>query len=139
MAHGKCYAICESKCKVETLSKEEILNTTKPHTGTGGYNEDTKVLTLIVGNNVHERVLNNTDIPQSVQFALEDDIEENVHSWFRFDKGMGVGFSGFFKMADSANGYSLKFLNQPNITNWTRIFVELFIDNKTVYIKVDGC
>lgn len=24
MAHTKCYAICESKCKVETLSKETL-------------------------------------------------------------------------------------------------------------------
>ena len=29
MSHNKCYAICESKCKVETLSKTEIENKIK--------------------------------------------------------------------------------------------------------------
>lgn len=139
MAHNKCYAICESKCQVETLSKENILANTKPSNAPASYIDDDKSLLLIISNNLHEKIIENTKNPQVVKFAVDTDIENYVHSWFRFNKAMGTSFSRFFRLAYSASDYTLKYLNQPDITNWTRIFLEVFVDNKTIYLRIDGC
>lgn len=134
--HDKCYAICEAKCKVETLSKEEIYEVGQPKSVTSGYTDKTMI--LIVSRNTREKVIDNTKIPQKILIELDSDIPVYIfaHSWFRFNKGMGTSLSGFFKAPE---GYTLKYLNQPDITNWTRIFLEVFVEYKIIYLRIDGC
>lgn len=138
LPHDKCYAICEAKCKVETLSKGEIYEIGQPKGATSSYNDKTKEMTLTVSRNPREKVIGNTKIPQKILIELDSDVPVYIfaHSWFRFNKGMGTSLSGFF---EAPEGYTLKYLNQPDITNWTRIFLEVFVEDKIIYLRIDGC
>lgn len=62
LPHDKCYAICEAKCKVETLAKEEIYEIGQPKGATSSYND--KTMTLTVSRSPREKVIGNTKIPQ---------------------------------------------------------------------------
>lgn len=146
MAHEKCFAICENKCMVETMSKEQIENYSKPVISSDTELDVNGVLYLRLEPNISETVYNNTENPTKVYFSYDSRAtSEYVKGTyqtcrFRFNKGMGTAAkpSSFIQAFDST--FHVKYLNDDlNISNFTKVFVEVLVEPGTLYVKVSGC
>lgn len=95
---------------------------------------------------VSERIYNNETSPKNayIGYAVgatspyDDGAYQTIG--FRFNKSIGGGYaSAFIKLPTNFPGWSLKFLNNPDITTWTRVFLTVYVDGKTIYVRTDGC
>lgn len=148
MAHEKCFAICESKSHVETLSKDQINKRVSPVISDETDLDVNGCLYLRCEQNVTEKVYNNKLNPTKTYINFDNSEESPYfnglyqHCYFRFNKAMGTSSSpsSFIQLSPAITGYTIKYLNNSiNITNYTRVFVEVFIDNHTIYVGVSGC
>lgn len=145
MAHSKCYGIDEDKCKVRILSMSEIEE--RLNSEVVAQPEPTgEKLFLTFKPGVSERIYNNKTSPKNVYIGYavgatspyDDGAYQSVG--FRFNKSIGGGYaSAFIKLPTNLPGWSLKFLNNPDITTWTRVFLTVYVDGKTIYVRADGC
>lgn len=146
----KCYAIGENKSRIETMSKEQIENFSDPVISSDIDLDVNRVLYLRLEPNISETVYNNVENP--VRVALSFDMQESSpyysgtyqRCYFRFNKSMGTTSkpSSFIKLPPDLHipNMTIKYLNDDvNISNYTRIFLEVIVDNKTIYVRVDGC
>lgn len=144
MTYDKCYAIRENKCKIETLSEEQVCRFVsgtastnyEPTLGTDGS------LTVWLDESVHNTFFGESVVPNKVVFKLGSNLLKYAHYHVMVSKKIGTSSkpSDFFVMDElQASNYAVKFLNNPDITNWTRLFVEVWKDNTNVYLRVDGC
>jgi hypothetical protein len=147
MAHSKCYGIDEDKCKVPVASLEDLKKLLEPTISKDTSVDKNRTLYLRLEPDVSETIYNNADIPSNVSFSYDSrETSEYIQGTyqtcrFRFNKGVGVGTkpSSFFKVQDQLP-LVIKFLNgNLDISGFTRIFLEVFVEPGTIYVKVDGC
>lgn len=148
MAHNKYYAICESKCAVETMSKNDIEYRLNPILS----NEPilNGILNLWLTEGVSQIAINNEELPKKVcincditpssPYMSTNGVYQTIA--FRFNKALGAGgyASAYITLASQVGSkLQLKFLNNPDVSTYTRVFLTAYVDGKTVYVKVDGC
>ncbi len=140
----KCYAIGENKSRVETMSKEQVYRLVS---GTSMANYKPTLETdgsLVVWLDAadHNTFFGESVVPNKVVFNLGSNLLKYAHYHVMVSKKIGTSGkpSDFFAIDElQASIYTVKFLNNPDITNWTRLFVEVWKDNTNVCLRVDGC
>lgn len=144
MAHDICYAICENKCKVETLSDEQVYRFVSG-TEIKNYNptlETDGSLAVYLDKSIHNTFFGESVVPNKVVFKLTNGLLKYAHYHVMVSKKIGTSSkpSDFFVIDElQASTYSVKFLNNPDITNWTRLYVDVWKDNTNIYLRIDGC
>lgn len=144
MAHDKCYAICENKCKVETLSNEQICRLVSG-TEMKNYNptlETDGSLAVCLDESIHNTFFGESVVPNKVVFTLGKGMLKYSHCHVMVSKKIGTSSkpSDFFVMDElQTSTYAVKFLNNPDITNWTRLYVDVWKDDTNIYLRIDGC
>lgn len=131
----KNYAIQENKARIETLNKEEIeqrlspiVENTEPTGGT---------LFLIADSETMELIVNNSQSPNTVAIGISSDYQTVS---FRFNKSIGSGgYANSYISLTSSIEKTVKYINNPDTTTWSRMFLTVYVDGNTVYIKTDGC
>lgn len=136
MAHNICYAICENKCKVETMSKEQIYN--QRLVKELGTNADKNGILPLHYDQAYLAIKYlNVGLTKTKGVMLGGFYNDMAHVYFIFDKDMGVG-SKLSEFITAESG-TVKFLNSPDITNYTRVFLEVYYFDSTFYVQVSGC
>lgn len=144
MAHDKCYAICENKCKVETLSDEQVCRFVSG-TEMKNYNptlDEDGSLTVYLDKSAHNTFFGESAVPNKVKFGLTANLLRYGHFHVMVSKKIGTSAkpSDFFIIDPlQASMYSLKFLNNPDITNYTRLYVDVWKDDANICLRIDGC
>ena len=136
MAHNTCYAICENKCKVETMSKEQFYAAMLPKE-LGTNVDENGFLHLTYEQDIFIKRYLNVGTKKTKGVMFDNFYNSLAHVYFIFDKDMGTGS----KLSDfiTAKSGTVKFLSTPDITNYTRVFLEVYYFDSTFYVKVDGC
>ena len=136
MALDICYAIYDNKCKVETMSKEKIYN--QRLVKELGTNADKNgILPLQYDQDYLAIKYLNVGLIKTKGVRFKGFYNDMAHVYFVFDKDMGIG-SKLSEFITAESG-TVKFLNSPNITNYTRVFLEVYYFDSTFYVQVSGC
>ena len=141
VAHNKCFAIDESKCMVETMSKEQIQNYVNCTEMSAELASD-GTLEIPLTKYANEHVYSKNLTPTKLILKLGENFKKPCKICVRVSKSMGSvsSPSSFIGLGSTMQGlYSLKFLNSPDITNYTRLFLEIYCEDYNVFVKVDGC
>lgn len=136
MEHNICYAICDNKCKVEAMSKEQIYNQrlVKEY----GTNADKNGILPLRYDQAYLAIKYlNVGLTKTKGVMLDGFYNDMAHVYFIFDKDMGIG-SKLSEFITAESG-TVKFLNSPDITNYTRVFLEVYYFDSTFYVQVSGC
>lgn len=131
------YGAQENKEKIEVMSKKEIrayVNTTVDYSTEG-------VLTIPLSSDNLDVAYGKDFTPTKVVFQHTNDSPSWSHNYYRVNKKIGTSAkpSDFISLNSSSSSYTLRFLNNPDITNWTRLLLEVFSDGTEIFVRVDGC
>lgn len=136
MALDTCYAIYDNKCKVETMSKEKIYN--QRLVKELGANADKNGILPLQYDQAYLAIKYlNVGLTKTKRVRFKGFYNDMAHVYFVFDKDMGIG-SKLSEFITAESG-TVKFLNSPNITNYTRVFLEVYYFDSTFYVQVSGC
>lgn len=138
------YGAQENKEKVEVMSAEQVY---RHVSGTDIKNytptlEADGSLTVCLGE--YNTFFGESVVPNKVVFTLAKDKRKlkYAHCHVMVSKKIGTSSkpSDFFVMEELQTSlYAIKFLNNPDITNWTRLYVEVWKDDTNICLRVDGC
>lgn len=136
MALDICYAIYDNKCKAETMSKEQIYN--QRLVKELGTNADKNGILPLQYDQAYLAIKYlNVGLTKTKGVRFKGFYNDMAHVYFVFDKDMGIG-SKLSEFITAESG-TVKFLNSPNITNYTRVFLEVYYFDSTFYVQVSGC
>lgn len=135
------YGAQENKEKVEVMSAEQTLRLAVGYTSNDSLESD-GTLDVLLEKNWSNKFYANDIVPTKIKFTLTGRSIRHSRHCVVVSKRMGTSgkISDFISMSDKdSSQYTVKFLNNPDITNWTRLYIDVYKDDLTVCVRVDGC
>lgn len=137
----ECYGASGNKEKVETMSAEDIQALVVGSTSSTNLQDD-GTLNVYLTKHAPNLFYPNGITPTKINFTIASDSISHSRHCVMVSKRIGTSgkVSDFIGMNDKDSSlYTVKFLNDPDITNWTRLYIEVYKDSRSICVRVDGC